>query len=104
MTVALWDRGVLWGLSLFAIAAGVFLSVSGIAGLRSQARRKKMFESAYLRRDEILNVMMAAKREGKNPIRCLNDQGIHDAELRTWFIETMNDRLKPPARERKTEK
>jgi hypothetical protein len=40
--------------------------------------------------------MVAEKREGRNPIRWLNDQGIQDLEIRSLLIEGMNERLKQP--------
>jgi hypothetical protein len=93
-TIALWDKGVVWGLTLFGLVAGLFLSISGAAGIWNQARRRKMLESIAGRKEEILQRLMDAKREGKNPVRCLNDQGIHDPEVRTWFLEAMNERSK----------
>jgi hypothetical protein len=53
-----------------------------------------MLESIAGRKEEILRGMIDAKREGKNPVRRLNDQGILDPEVRTWFLEAMNERLK----------
>jgi hypothetical protein len=62
--------------------------------LLHQAKRRKLLESIAGRKEEILRGIIEAKREGKNPVHWLNDQGIHDPEVRTWFLEAMSARLK----------
>ena len=93
-TVLLWGRGVVWGLTLFATLAGLFLIFSGVGGIRSEKKRREFLESLRRRKQEILQVMIDTKRQGKNPIRYLNEQGIHDPALRTEFLDEMNEALK----------
>jgi hypothetical protein len=96
VSVLLWDRGVLWGLPIFAFIGGLFMFFSGLTGIRKQKERQKLLASFESRRTDLLDGMVAEKREGRNPIRWLNDQGIQDLELRSLLIEGMNDRLKQP--------
>lgn len=93
-SVFLWDKGVIFGLTLFAFVAGLFLLISGIASLRHQRKRRALVQSIAARKEEILEGMLAARKEGKNPIRWLNEQGIQDPEIRTWFIEALKARTK----------
>jgi len=97
LTVMLWNRGVLWGLPVFAVVGGLFLFFSGLAGLRRQKERRALIESVEARREELLEGMVTEKREGRNPVRWLNDHGIHDAEIRSLLIDGMNERLKRPS-------
>jgi len=94
LTWSFWERGVVWGLTLFVVAGGLFMSVSGALDWRKQVRRRKYLESIRDRKDELLDGLIAAKRSGKNPVRWLNEQGITDAELRKWFFGAMEERLK----------
>ena len=96
ISVMLWERGVIARLPLFAALAGPFLFFSGLTGLRKAKERKAMFEEIRKREDELVGSMVTDKREGRNPIRWLNDQGIQDLEIRTLLIEAMNERLKQP--------
>jgi hypothetical protein len=94
LTVFLWDRGVVWGFSIFAVTAGGLLTASGAAGIRSESKRRALLESINERKEEILQSLIEAKRQGKNPVRLLNEQGIVDPEVRTWFLEAMKERTK----------
>jgi len=96
-TVLLWNRGVIWGLPVFFVFAGTVVFFSGLAGLRKQKERAARLASIEARKEELLEAMVAEKREGRNPIRWLNDQGIRDAEIRSLLIDGMNERLKRPS-------
>ena len=96
VTILLWNRGILWGWSIFFAVAGIVTFLSGLAGLSAQKRRKARIAELDARTEEFLEAMMAEKREGRNPIRWLNDQGFHDAEVRSFLIEALNERLKRP--------
>jgi hypothetical protein len=97
LSVLLWNRGILWGLPIFFAVAGIIVFFSGLAGLRRQKDRKARIAEIDARKEELLEAMIAEKREGRNPIRWLNDQGFHDAEVRSFLIEAMNERLRRPA-------
>jgi hypothetical protein len=93
-TVLLWGKGVVWGLTLFAFVAGLFLLISGLVGLRHQKERQALLDSVSKRKEEMIREMIEAKRKGYNPIRWLNDQGILDAEIRTMLLDAVNERLR----------
>ena len=92
-TIGLWGRGVVWGLTLFLVVVGFLLLLSGIAAHFKERNREAFLASIEQHREEILAAMIGAKREGKNPVRFLNEKGIHDAEIRSALIEEMNQRL-----------
>jgi hypothetical protein len=96
-TVLSWNRGILWGLPVFFAFAGILVFFSGLAGLRREKDRRERIAAVSARREELLEAMIAEKREGRNPIRWLNDQGFHDADVRSFLIEAMNERLRRPA-------
>jgi hypothetical protein len=97
VTVLLWNRGVVWGWALFAFGAGTLIFFSGLAGLRKEKERARRLAGLEARKDALLDCMVAEKRDGRNPVRWLNDQGIHDAEIRGLLIDGMNERLKRPS-------
>lgn len=94
LSAFLWDRGVVWGLPLFALVLGLFLSISGASGIRNDSRRRAMLESLARRKDELVDGLIEAKRTGKNPVRWLNEQGVEDAEIRGALLEHMKERLR----------
>jgi hypothetical protein len=96
-TVLLWGKGVVWGLTLFAFVAGLFLLISGLVGLRHQKDRQALLDSVSKRKEEMIREMIEAKRKGYNPIRWLNDQGILDAEVRSILLDAMNERMNSEA-------
>lgn len=96
LTVLLWNRGILWGLSIFFAFAGIVAFFSGLSGLRKEKERKARIAEIDARKGELLEAMIAEKREGRNPVRWLNDQGFHDAEIRSFLLEAMTERLKKP--------
>ena len=96
-TMLLWNSGFIWGLPLFFSAGGVFLGISGITGLRAQKARRERLAVLQTRREELLDAMVTERREGRNPVRWLNDQGIHDGEIRNLLLEGMNERFKRPS-------
>jgi len=96
-TLVLWNRGVLWGLPAFFSVGGLFLLGSGISGLRQQKARRDRLAALETRREELVEAMVTEKREGRNPVRWLNDQGIHDAEIRGLLLDGMNERFKRPS-------
>jgi len=91
-TVVLWGKGVVFGFTALAAVVGLFLLFSGIADLRRHAKRKAMLESVRDRKEEILRAMIDAKKAGRNPLRLLNEKGIHEMELRTWLLNEMKAR------------
>ena len=93
-TILLWNRGVVWGLSLFAFVAGLFLFWSGISGMNRQKARAEQLATFRARQEELLDAMVEEKRQGRNPVRWLNDQGIQDPEIRSLLLEEMGSRLK----------
>ena len=96
VSVLLWNRGFVWGWALFAFGAGTLAFFSGLAGLRKEKDRARRLADLEARKDGLIESMVAEKREGRNPIRWLNDQGILDAEIRSLLIDGMNERLKRP--------
>jgi hypothetical protein len=96
VSVLLWNRGVVWGYPLFAAGGGTLLLFSGLAGLRKEKARRELLTSVEEQKGVMIDAMVAEKRDGRNPIRWLNDQGIHDAEIRSLLIEGMNERLQRP--------
>jgi len=92
-TIGLWGKGVLWGLTIFMVVVGFLLTLSGISGLFRERHRREFLTSVEEHREEILGAMMEAKRQSRNPIRFLNEKGIHDAEIRGALLEEMNRRL-----------
>jgi hypothetical protein len=94
VTILLWDRGVLWGLPIFAGVGGLFLFFSGIAGMNREKDRKAKWTSFLARKRELLESMAEEKRAGRNPIRWLTDQGIHDPQMRNLLIEELDAALK----------
>lgn len=97
LTVLLWNRGVVWSLPVFAAVGGIFLFLSGLSGRRKEKERERLLAMAERRQEELISSMVAEKREGRNPVRWLNDQGIHDGEIRTLLLDAMNERLKLPS-------
>ncbi len=97
LAVLLWNRGILWSLPVFFAFAGTLVFFSSLAGLRREKERKERIAAVAARREELLGAMIAEKREGRNPIRWLNDQGFHDADVRRFLIEAMNERLRQPS-------
>jgi hypothetical protein len=93
-TVFLWNRGVVWGLSLFAFVSGLFLFFSGISGMNRQKARAQQLAAFQARRKEWVEAMVEEKRRGGNPVRWMNDQGIHDPEIRSLLMEDVTARLK----------
>jgi hypothetical protein len=93
-TIALWGKGVLWGLTIFFVVAGFLLVLSGISGFFRERNRRAFVEMVETHREEILAAMIDAKRQGQNPVRFLNEKGIHDALVRGALIEEMNQRLR----------
>lgn len=94
VAIGLWDYGVIWGATLFFFFIGFLLVVSGALGIRRDRKRETDAGEIEAHRDEIVRAMVEAKRVGKNPIRLLNEKGIHEAAIRTALIEEMNQRLK----------
>ena len=99
-TILLWDKGVVWGLTLFAVVAGLFLLISGLVGMRHQKVRRELLASVEEKKEEMILKMIELKKQGKNPIRWLNDQGILDAEVRARLLEAMNERLRTEGEKR----
>lgn len=93
-TVALWERGVIWGAAICFLVFGLILTGSGLLGMKSEKKQREFLESIRRRKGEILQVMINTRKQGRNPIRYLNEQGIHDPELRTALLDEMNARLK----------
>ncbi len=94
LTFLLWGKGVIWGLTLLAVAVGVPLSISGLLGMKEEARRREYLASLRERQGEILRGLVDAKLQGKNVVAWLSEQGVRDVENRTKFIDAMNRRLK----------
>jgi hypothetical protein len=94
IAVALWEYGVVWGLTIFFFFMGILLSISGGFGLLRERRHRARVSDIMDKKEEFLAAMIDAKRQGRNPIRFLNEKGIHDAEIRTALIEEMNQRLR----------
>jgi len=90
VTIGLWGRGVIWGLTVFMVVVGFLLVLTGISRHFRQRHRETFLQSIQEHRQEILAAMVDAKRQGRNPVRFLNEKGIHDAALRTELIEEMN--------------
>ena len=99
-TILLWDKGVVWGLTLFAVVAGLFLLISGLVGMRHQKVRRALLASVEEKKEEMILKMIELKKQGKNPVRWLNDQGILDPEVRALLLEAMNERLRTEGEKR----
>ena len=95
LTVFLWNHGVIASLSIFAVVTGLLMTFSGLAGMRALSKRRQMVVALKERKEEILEALIEAKRQGKNPVRLLNDQGILDPEVRAWFLEELRQRRDP---------
>jgi hypothetical protein len=93
-TVLLWNRGILWGWTVFLFGAGVLLFFSGITGMSRQKARAKELAAFRARQPELVGAMIEEKRRGGNPVRWMNDHGIHDPEIRTILLEELGARLK----------
>jgi hypothetical protein len=93
-TVALWGRGVLWGLTIFLVVAGLGLLLSGISAFFRDRHHRAFLAMVEEHREEILAGMIEAKRTGQNPVRFLNEKGIHDARIRGSLVDEMNERLR----------
>jgi hypothetical protein len=93
LAVALWGRGVISGITIFLMVIGFFLSLSGISGIRREARQQAQLKSVLERKEEMLQDMVDLKRSGKNPVRYLNDQGVQDPDLRASLLEEMKARI-----------
>lgn len=96
LSALLWDRGVIWGLPLFAGFFGMILFFTGLSGLTKQKARELLLSSVNERKEALIEGMLTEKREGRNPVRWLNDQGILDGEIRGLLIDAMNERLRQP--------
>jgi hypothetical protein len=96
-TAALWKRGVIWGAAILFLVIGLILTGSGLLGMEDEKKQRTFLESVHRRKGEILQVMISTQKQGRNPIRYLNEQGIHDPLLRTALLEEMNARLKGEA-------
>src|SRR5689334_5531867 len=77
LTVWLWDRGVIWGLPVFFAVIGFLLLLTGISGHVRERNRRAFVANVEEHRQEILAAMIDAKRQGRNPVRFLNEKGIH---------------------------
>jgi hypothetical protein len=94
LTVAFWDKGVVWGLTLFLVAAGFFLMASGLLDHLRQKRRAAYVASVLKRQNDIVLAMTEAKKQGRNPVRVLNEQKILDFDLRNQLTDAMAERLR----------
>jgi hypothetical protein len=92
-TIGLWQKGVLWGVALLAIAAGIALCITALLDLRAAAKRRHYLESIRRRQQEIFRAVHEAQRQGKNIVGCLIEQGVEDVETRAKFIDALNRRL-----------
>ena len=92
-TFFLWEAGVIWGLTLFLVAAGICLTASGLLDHVRLKRREAYVASVLKRQNDIVLALVEAKKQGRNPVRVLNEQKIHDFDLREHLMQAMEERL-----------
>ncbi|GEM_PF-6723740 len=93
VSLFLWGHGIIWGLSLFAIVAGLILLTSGFRDLRRREAFERLVAVVKEREGELVAGMLEAKRRGESPVRWLTSQGIVNSEIRGYLLE----RAKSPA-------
>jgi hypothetical protein len=94
LTMEFWEKGIISGLSIFFVIGGLFLFIPATFDWRKQRIRLRVQEEFLSHEGEIVSILVAAKRGGKNCFRLLNQLRILDPELRQRFLSQADEQLK----------
>src|SRR5689334_13720736 len=85
LTVEMWDVGLVWGLSLFAMALGLVAMISGSLGIRHERCMRAEVERALAQWDELRRELEHARDTRQGVGKALTRLGYHDHRVRAWL-------------------
>jgi Flp pilus assembly protein TadB len=90
-TVVLLGAGILWGLTLFATAAGPLLIGNGYAAWRRRRELEAQARIVLEAGPELLDAIVRERRSGDSPVAMLRRRGITDFRIRQKLLRDADE-------------